>query len=284
MSDQEGVIIDVPVEQQVTEQVDQPSDEVVFDDDGNVVSTEPEIVDDSEEIEHEGAKYKIPKALKGAVMMHSDYTRKTQEVAEQRRNVEAQEVALRQQTENQQQNLIEVAKFVAINDQLSQYDQVDYSALNQTDPVKAQQLWIERTQLQEKRQELAAQLQSREQERLFNEQRATAKRLEEGRAYVSANIKDWSPQLADKLASIGREMGYTEQELYAPDIRTLKLLHRAYLGDQVLKKPIASPKSTVEAKPVTQVSGKSSTVKSPSQMTDKEFAAWRRSQIAKRNS
>ena len=40
--------------------------------------------DDSEEVEHEGQKYRIPKALKSALMMNADYTRKTQEVAEQR--------------------------------------------------------------------------------------------------------------------------------------------------------------------------------------------------------
>ena len=44
-----------------------------------------------EEVEHEGKKYQIPKPLKGALLMQADYTRKTQEVAEQRRAVEEQQ-------------------------------------------------------------------------------------------------------------------------------------------------------------------------------------------------
>lgn len=36
--------------------------------------------DDTEEVEHDGQVYRIPRALKGAFLMHGDYTRKTQEL------------------------------------------------------------------------------------------------------------------------------------------------------------------------------------------------------------
>jgi hypothetical protein len=55
-------------------------------------------LDDFEEIEYgEGQKYAVPKALKGAFLMQADYTRKTQELAEQRRTFarEQQEAAER---------------------------------------------------------------------------------------------------------------------------------------------------------------------------------------------
>jgi hypothetical protein len=46
--------------------------------------------DDSEEVDYEGEKYKLPKKLKDALLRQQDYTQKTQQVAEQRRAIEAQ--------------------------------------------------------------------------------------------------------------------------------------------------------------------------------------------------
>jgi hypothetical protein len=51
--------------------------------------------EDGEEIEHEGRKYLVPKALKPLLLMQADYTRKTQEVAEQRRAVMAERLRIR---------------------------------------------------------------------------------------------------------------------------------------------------------------------------------------------
>src|SRR5215204_3179929 len=51
-----------------------------------------------EEIERNGKKYKIPTALKSELLMQQDYTRKTQEVAEQRRAIEAEQQALEERT------------------------------------------------------------------------------------------------------------------------------------------------------------------------------------------
>jgi hypothetical protein len=274
-----------PIDEQIvqTEEVEsQESTEENFDD---VSDDGISVEDDSEEVEHEGQKYRVPKALKPALMMQSDYTKKTQEVAETRKALEAREQSLKQQAETQQRHIVEVAKLVNVSEQLEEYQKIDWDGLNETDPVRAQQLWINRSRLIEAQQALAGNLQQREQESHQERQRERAKRIDEGRAYVAANIKDWSQEFADKLTVIGREMGYSEDELQAPDIRTLKLLHRAYLGDQILKKQrVTQPKQpTTQAKPVTQVSGNAPAKKSPSQMSDKEFAAWRRKQISQRN-
>jgi hypothetical protein len=57
---------------------------------------ESEAIDPAEEeIEHEGRKYLVPKALKPLLLMQADYTRKTQEVAEQRRAVMAERLRIR---------------------------------------------------------------------------------------------------------------------------------------------------------------------------------------------
>src|SRR5215204_4003947 len=50
-----------------------------------------------EEVERAGKKYRIPAALKGELMMQSDYTKKTQEVSETRKALEAREAEIAQQ-------------------------------------------------------------------------------------------------------------------------------------------------------------------------------------------
>ena len=61
--------------------------------------------DDTEEVDWDGAKYRVPKPLKDALLRQADYTRKTQELAEQRRTVEQHFTSLTQQAELQQQTL-----------------------------------------------------------------------------------------------------------------------------------------------------------------------------------
>ena len=76
-----------------TQEVDtEGQDEQQLDDEGNAIDPP----DDGEEIEHEGRKYLVPAALKPLLLMQADYTRKTQEVAEQRRAVQAERQALHQ--------------------------------------------------------------------------------------------------------------------------------------------------------------------------------------------
>src|SRR5258708_13030373 len=48
----------------------------------------PAPVDDTEEVEHEGQKYRVPRAVKPLLMLHSDYTRKAQELADKPRGLD----------------------------------------------------------------------------------------------------------------------------------------------------------------------------------------------------
>ena len=90
--------------------------------------------DDSEEIEHEGRKYLVPSALKPLLLMQADYTRKTQEVAEQRRAVQAERQALHQTS---QAELDAYAHATTLAGRLAQYQQVDWRAWHDSDPFAA---------------------------------------------------------------------------------------------------------------------------------------------------
>ena len=242
-------------------------------------------VDDTEEVEYEGQKYAIPKALKPALMMNADYTRKTQEVAEQRRALEAQQQQLTQQAQSQQEYLQDAAKVVALDDQIKQFEQVDWNALNQQDPVKAQQLWMTYSQLKDNRADVLGQLQQKEQQRALDSQQRLAKQIEESNAVLARDIKGWSPELAGKLRDFAVEkLGFSAQELgQVTDARIVKLLHRAYVGDQLVAKQMGAATQTAvpQVKPVPTVGSNAPAGKDPGRMSTDEWMKHRNEQLRK---
>jgi hypothetical protein len=60
-----------------------------------------------------------------------------------------------------------------------------------------------------------------------------------------------------------------------------KLLHKAELYDKLLAKQAPKPQAAPEAKPALRVGSNAAVKKDPTKMTDKEFAAYRKS-VSKR--
>jgi hypothetical protein len=58
------------------------------------VEATPEPSDDDVEVEYDGERFRVPKKLEKAIMQERDYTRKTQEVAEERRRIEQSQATL----------------------------------------------------------------------------------------------------------------------------------------------------------------------------------------------
>lgn len=243
----------------------------------------PVVEDDSEEIEKEGQKYRIPKALKGELMMHADYTRKTQAVAEERKALEAERNQIRQINDEM---LNARASVISIDNQLAQYQQVDWQALIDKDPITAQKLQADYISLQNKRQAAVNQYSQAEQQANLRTQQDLAKRVEETAATLQRDIPNWSPALQQTLSTFAKSLGFQDHQIkaaMAADAPSVKLLHMAHQFAQTLKKAAPQPPAQITPKPVAKVGGASKATKDPSDMTDKEFADWRRRQIAQRN-
>ena len=241
------------------------------------------VEDDHEEVEREGQKYRIPKALKGEFLMQQDYTRKTQEVAETRKSLEAELTQVRKFNDDM---INAKAEVVSLDKTLAQYQQVDWNALASQDPVKAQQLWIDYSQLKERRQQAVQQYGQAEHQLTLKSQQEFAKRVEETKGVIQRDIHGWSPELENNLFGFAKTIGFPDDRIklaMATDPASVKLLHMAYQASQMLKKATQPPQApAVTPKPVPKVSGAAKADKDPSEMTDKEFAAWRRRQIAQR--
>lgn len=237
--------------------------------------TDPPPTDEElEEIEYEGKKARVPKEMRDAFLRQRDYTQKTQEVAEARRMAEYERAQVQQYSQAAQANIRELAQLHNIEEQLTQFQNLNWAALNAQDPVKTQELHIRFTQLQTQRGQLQGALSQRQQAMAFQQQQQAAQRLEQGQRELERDIKGWSPELQGKLMQTAKAFGFRDDELaQVSDPRTVKLLHEAYLYRQSVAKSATKPAAAPLPKPVTKVGGGGATNAKPlSEMSPEEWA------------
>lgn len=244
--------------------------------------TEPE----DEEVEYEGERFKVPSKLKDALLRQADYTRKTQEVAETRREVEAKAEMVERQAKAHQEDLKEVAHLVNIDQRLQQFAQVNWQALNQQDPQQAQALHIEFTQLQSQRGQLVSHLTQKQQQRQWETQQNFAKQHHEAEAFIKREIKDWSPEKDRALEAYALKEGIDTKSLSQLVLKSpavLKLVDKAARYDQLVKAQAKKPTPESQAKPVTRISGaKAAATIDPDKMSNEQWLKWRNADLRKK--
>jgi len=247
--------------------------------------------DDGEEVEHEGRRYKLPKDLakefREGTLRQADYTRKTQDLAEQRKQVEQAQAALIQQSESQKALVKEYAKVEAIAERIEAYDKVDWQALSQSDPGAAQQHWIQYQTLKDQQSKLVNEIQAKEQSRSLEAQQATARQIQQGQEVLARDIKGWGPELASKVSKFATDnYGVTPQELgNITDPRIIKLLHDAMTLRETQKVTSVAKQAAqvVAVKPVKSLGTRTgSGTKDPDKMSMDEFVKWRNASAQRR--
>ena len=217
--------------------------EVQLDDDGNPV----EIDEDAEDYEHNGKVYKVPKELKEGSLRQQDYTRKTQEVAETRKALEAQQAAVAAQAEFVQTHAQEVAKFGAADTEYRQWEQWIADNPNEATPADYHKVQTLKEAASRQYQALA-QLQ---QQSAAEAQRADATALTAMRETLAKDLPGYSPETESKIFTFATaDLGYRPEEVAAVrDPRIVKTLHLAMLGKQASAKQSAA--KTVQAQQAT---------------------------------
>lgn len=266
------------------DQQDEPEDlddeaegEADAEDDGEAEPEEEEI--EYAEIELNGKKYQIPAELKDGYLMNADYTRKTQEVAEQRKANEARQAEIEQMGQVSEQEMQAKVELHSINQRIGQYQNVDWNAWQDEDPIAAQKGYIEYQQLERKAGHIGQQLQQVQNHRSELAKQDTAKRLQETREFAEKNIKGWTPEIDAKVTEFATtELGFPVETLvgaYSPPV--YNTLYLAYLGAQSLKSATAKPKPqpSAQIKPLSKVGGKGNAgARKPlEEMTMDEYAA-----------
>jgi len=252
---------------EVEEDVEESTDEETLETEDE---TEEEDSDEEQPVQNVKLKVngeEIEKPLDEVVALAQqglDYTKKTQEVAEQRKAVEALQQELNmatQQFQQQQQlnNLLieDVAKVTALDQQLAQYQNVDWQKLSDSDFVEAQKLFFEYNQLQQERSNAVSQFETKRQEALNKQQQMIAAQVAKGKEQLAKEIPNWSPQTTQEIIEHSKTYGFTDGELNSiVDPRHVRVLHDAMQWQKLKSKNSVTKKKVASAKPVVKPGSK----------------------------
>jgi hypothetical protein len=214
-------------------------------------------LDDSEEVEYEGNKYKVPKAIAPALLRQADYTKKTQEVAELRRAHDAEKSRLAEEAKGFQEDRQEHVQAYALWQQLEQFKNYNWQQAYDADFVETQKLWNHYQLLQGAHRDVVGKLHAKQQQRQSTATAEQAKLRDQTRATLAKEIPNW-PKAEQELTDYALKHGYKAEEVKAAldsDARPFRFLHKAFLYDQLVEKQRQAAKAQTPAEPVKPVGG-----------------------------
>lgn len=233
--------------QQEAEQVEE-----VVDDEAEVQEDDSQEEEPSYVIKAAGEEKEVPlsELIKG-YQLGADYTKKTTEVAEQRKLVEAERGAIEEAKyarDSYAQRLQAIDQFLT-----SQMPQEDLQSLKENDPIGYA---VKVAELSEKKEQLQAI--RAEQGRIAQEQqsdyaRAMSDRVQQEASKLAQVLPEFSdPAKGDnfrkEIRSYGKTLGFTEEELsQVYDSRHVLTLHKAMMYDKLQKSKPAITKKVNEA-------------------------------------
>lgn len=278
---------ELEVEVQESDAPEAEQEETLYDDaddyaDDDAVEEEaPEEDDDSEELTFNDRAYKLPKDIaEGVKSMQKDYTHKTMQIADMKRDYQ-------QQVQFHQQFREAIKEVDVIDATLQQFQQLDWKQL---DPDTMHRFLGEQQNLMNLKQQKVAELAQKKEQLQLEHQQHMAKMVESSEAVLKRDIKEWNATTETAVQTfatdkLGFDLG--EVKISKTDPRLYKALYYAWKGHQALNKVAAvkqPPKVVQKAQPVTTLKAKSTSkvTRDPTQMNDAEFAKWRQQYRQKR--
>tara|TARA_B110000483_G_scaffold182128_1_gene215393 strand:- start:838 stop:1863 length:1026 start_codon:yes stop_codon:yes gene_type:complete len=256
---QEAEVEETEDEADYEEAVEATEDEVEEDVDSEIEEDE-EVVEEEQTFTVKAAgeeKEVTLDELKKSYQLGSDYTKKTQEVAEQRKVIEQEAKAIleaRKVRDDYAQKLQAVEQFLVGNNDSPE----DLSAMKENDPIGYA---VKVAEMTEKKEQLQA-VQS-ERHRLAEEQNAVrADQMQKFVAEEAQKLAQSLPEFSDKakgeqirnsIRNYGKKVGFTDEELsQVYDSRHVLVLHKAAQYDKLMagkagvKKKVANAPKTIK--------------------------------------
>lgn len=221
-------------------------DEIV---DNNEASTESEETLYDVTVNGNNQKVNLNELMKG-YSRESDYTKKTMDLSNQRKEVESLQENLKKEFEAVKSSRNQYAEQLQVLTQnLQQQEQnIDWDNLYQTDPAEYVKLKAESDRkketlnLAQQEQMRIQQEQRSEQEKVYNDYIAKERKILAEKLPVYAD-KDKSAEFTKRLSSFAKESGYTDQEIaMMVDHRAVLLLADAYRYNQLKKTKLSGNK------------------------------------------
>jgi hypothetical protein len=198
----------------------------------------------------------------------SDYTRKTQEIANDRKEMETLQQQYNSQMstiQQERQHYMEALQGIITNSAsgLSKYSDIDWDNLKETDPIEFVTKREELRQSQEKVQALQREQYQTQQRHEQEAQKMRANIVQEEFGKLVEKLPEWGEEdkqkeIASSIRSYASTQGFTEEELNSlVDHRSLLVLMKAQKYDQLQKSNVKSKKLKNKPKVIRAGSGTS---------------------------
>lgn len=187
------------------------------------------------DLEWEGMTYQVPKGMKDAFMRNEDYTKKTQELSDQRKSIEhvhsladaqMREAAFHKSIEPEQQELW------LIDSYLKQISSKNWGELSLEDMYRQR---IEVDQVKDRRQAIHAAIEQKRTQFTQELQSRLADLRGKSRELASKSIKGFGEETERTTREYAKSAGFTDLELDRAflDSRTVPLFWKAMMYDKV---------------------------------------------------
>ena len=208
----------------------------------------------------------------------SDYTRKTQELSQERKQIESLEQKYNSEVaqiqSERQQYMINLQQIIeSATGDLQQFSNVDWASLKESDPIEYVTKREEFRESQEKIQAIQQQHEAARQKHLSEEEALRKTVVKEEHKKLVESMPEWGDpdvqkKLASSLKSYGIEQGFTNEELsQLVDHRSVIILSKALKFDQMQKADVKSKKIKNKPKVIRAGKGKSKSDSNKSQRT-----------------
>ena len=221
--------------------------------------------------------------------LQSDYTKKTQELAEQRKQIEAREQSAEKLLSLQGDTLDIYSKGLAIRQELAQLNEIDLNQLWQSNPDQARQVSDAISQKTKEFNATVQQVSAKEGEMAYTKQADRQAKEIEGEKALNARI----PQFTEKVGEVidyfckayGADKKATEAGWRSDPVVT-ELAYKAMMFDKmkakVKKGSKVNPATATESKPVKGKGGRHKSNTPTDKDSAKDWLAKRNAQLRKR--
>ena len=238
---QQEEVEEAPVEAQAEAEVEADVPEEVeeqYEVEEAEVAQETKEVDPVYRVKVDGEEFEVSlDELRDGYQRQSDYTRKSQSLAEQRKAYEANLQAVQSEREQYGRVLENVSDMQDM--EVARFDKVDWQSLKDSDPVEYMEKRLELQEAKEKSTQIKT-----EKERVLNQTRVEhQQRLADVMQHETAKLREALPEYADdntglkqKIRNYALELGFSNQDVSSiTDHRVVLVLHKAMLQDQAKK-------------------------------------------------
>lgn len=253
-----------------TEESEEEAEETEEEDEQAQASPEPTVV----KLTLDGVETEVPiSEIESGYMRQADYTRKTQQLAEERKQA-AQQIA--RQMQQAQKVTRDMAHLISLHDQMQAFEKADWDALYKENPTEAGRLQARWQQMQSEVKTIQSSIQAQQQQ----QQAARREQVQRDTVEAMETLQRDIPGFSEKTIIAARDAavahGYTAAELDGlTDPRAIKVLWDAAQWRALQSGKPAVKNKVRAAPPKTTKGGHANVPKSKAQVAYKRMQSQR---------